>query len=171
MCYRAHLSSCLSVVLSLFAWNHWFEDYSPVPNLRRVRGAVHMSVVELSRLSGLSRQAIIDLEFGRAAAARPSTIRRLAEALGTEPAVLVRGQPRPLVTWRADIGIGILWSVHSDSQPDVLAWIPVTQIADGEAMDRVAFAWREATEGGAGQPFPDWLASRFGAQLIPPDPW
>ena len=55
--------------------------------LRRLRREQFLSHRDLSRISGLSTTTILKLEQERGGA-RPSTVRRLAEALGVEPGYL-----------------------------------------------------------------------------------
>ena len=64
----------------------------PLPHLRQAREALGLGVRELhrrTRLTGtpVALDTIIDLEQGRRRA-YPSTIRKLAEALGTDPQTL-----------------------------------------------------------------------------------
>lgn len=58
--------------------------------LRELRERRALSLRELSELSGVSYNAIWRIEVGRTGA-QPRTVRRLAEALGVEPAQLVKG--------------------------------------------------------------------------------
>jgi len=57
-----------------------------VPRLRAVRHRLALSQEELSEKSGVARSTIIKLEAGRDA--WPSTVRKLAQALGVKPADL-----------------------------------------------------------------------------------
>lgn len=57
--------------------------------LRRAREAVPLTVRELHRRSGVSHNTITNLENSHRDA-RPSTIRKLASALGVEPGELMR---------------------------------------------------------------------------------
>jgi transcriptional regulator with XRE-family HTH domain len=59
-----------------------------LPRLRAVRIERALSQAELAKRSGVSRVAITRLERGDVDA-RFATIRKLAEALGVEPAVLM----------------------------------------------------------------------------------
>ena len=52
--------------------------------LKEIRESKALTQVELSKLSGLSERAIVDLEFRRRKP-RPSTRRRLARALKVRP--------------------------------------------------------------------------------------
>jgi transcriptional regulator with XRE-family HTH domain len=53
-----------------------------------------LTLRELEAASGVSYATVWRLESGRATEARPSTIRKLAEALGVEPEELVRSEER-----------------------------------------------------------------------------
>ena len=57
-----------------------------VPRLRDVRHRLALSQEELAARSGVARSTIIKLEAGRDA--WPSTVRKLAAALGVKPAEL-----------------------------------------------------------------------------------
>jgi len=57
-----------------------------VPRLRDVRHRMALSQEELAEKSGVARSTIIKLEAGRDA--WPSTVRKLAAALGVKPAEL-----------------------------------------------------------------------------------
>jgi len=57
-----------------------------VPRLRDVRHRLALSQEELADKSGVARSTIIKLEAGREA--WPSTVRKLAQALGVKPAEL-----------------------------------------------------------------------------------
>ena len=57
-----------------------------VPRLRDVRHRIALSQEELAERSGVARSTIIKLEAGRDA--WPSTVRKLAAALGVKPADL-----------------------------------------------------------------------------------
>ena len=59
-----------------------------VPSLRRYREEVPMTQEELSKASGVSRHTIMRLETGYTA--YPSTIRKLAKALGVDPKDLMK---------------------------------------------------------------------------------
>jgi DNA-binding XRE family transcriptional regulator len=66
-----------------------------LPRLRELREAKFLSQAELAGRAGVSRITVIELEAGRAEA-RWSTGRKLAEALGVDPAELVGGgQEKP----------------------------------------------------------------------------
>jgi transcriptional regulator with XRE-family HTH domain len=60
-----------------------------VEKLRRLREDMVLSQRELARMAGLAQGTIWRLENGFSEA-HPSTIRKLAEALGAEPRDLVR---------------------------------------------------------------------------------
>src|SRR6185503_4435277 len=62
--------------------------------LRRLRLAAHLSQEQLAEQAGLSRRGIQDLERGARRLPHPSTVQRLARALGAEPTELVRGRGR-----------------------------------------------------------------------------
>jgi transcriptional regulator with XRE-family HTH domain len=62
------------------------------PRLRELRERVALSQEGLAKKSGVSRATIADLEAGKRPA-RPSTRRKLAEALGVEPAELMDSEP------------------------------------------------------------------------------
>ena len=62
-----------------------------VARLRELRRTRVLSMRELEELSGVSYNTIWRLETGRTGA-QPRTIRRIAAALGVEPAELVKGQ-------------------------------------------------------------------------------
>jgi transcriptional regulator with XRE-family HTH domain len=61
-------------------------------NLRRVRLQQAMSQQELANISGVAQKTITDLE-NNYRAPQPSTVRKLAKALGVEPKVLVGDLP------------------------------------------------------------------------------
>ena len=75
----------------------WIE-YPPAPvagrpgrrltELRRIRERQVLSQAELAKRSGVSRATIVSLESGRAGA-QYGTIRKIAQALGVEPADLM----------------------------------------------------------------------------------
>ncbi len=58
--------------------------------LRELRRERALALRELGELSGVSLQTIWRIEAGRQGA-HPTTIRKLAQALGVEPAELVKG--------------------------------------------------------------------------------
>ena len=62
-----------------------------VARLRELRRTRVLSMRELEELSGVSYNTIWRLETGRTGA-QPRTIRRIASALGVEPAELVKGE-------------------------------------------------------------------------------
>ena len=62
-----------------------------VEKLKRLREDRVLSQRELARMAGLAQGTVWRLENGFPEA-RPSTIRKLAEALGTEPRELVRSE-------------------------------------------------------------------------------
>ncbi|MDP9439126.1 MAG: helix-turn-helix transcriptional regulator, partial [Actinomycetota bacterium] len=64
------------------------ETGGRVRALRRERS---LSIRDLSKKSGVSPDAIVKLEHG-ARAARPSTVRKVAEALGVGPRYLLEGR-------------------------------------------------------------------------------
>ena len=144
-------------------------EFQPVPNLHRIRTGMPMSVSELARRTGLSRQAIIDLEAERNGGARASTVRRLADALHTAPAVLVDGHPYHLFRMLATGGDKILWDIRSSGSPNSWAWIPVSRIPNADSMAEAEFDWREAVDAGTERSsFPEWLRLEFGAELLTP---
>lgn len=53
-----------------------------INNLKEIREAQNMSIMELSRRTGKSRTCIYKIESGIAIDVRPSTMRAIAEALG-----------------------------------------------------------------------------------------
>ena len=57
--------------------------------LRRLRGRKVLSMRELEKLAGISYNTVWRLETGKTGA-QPRTIRKLAEALGVDPAQLVK---------------------------------------------------------------------------------
>ncbi len=57
--------------------------------LRRLRKELALSQQDLERMSGVAQHTISDLESEKRGA-RPSTIRKLANALGVEPRELIR---------------------------------------------------------------------------------
>ncbi len=57
--------------------------------LRRLRKELALSQQDLERMSGVAQHTISDLESGKRGA-RPSTIRKLANALGVEPRELIK---------------------------------------------------------------------------------
>lgn len=63
-------------------------DVPKLPRLRELREARFLSLQDLADKSGMTKQAILRLEQGKTSA-QPRTVRRLAEALGVEPAALV----------------------------------------------------------------------------------
>jgi len=60
-----------------------------VPNLKRIRNEYPLTVRELAEMSGVSYDTITKVENGHREA-RPSTIRKLARALGVEPRELMK---------------------------------------------------------------------------------
>lgn len=60
-----------------------------VEKLRELRRRRVLTLRELEAVSGVSYATVWRLESGRATEARPSTIRKLAEALGVEPEELI----------------------------------------------------------------------------------
>ena len=62
-----------------------------VPNLKRIRNEYPLTVRELAGMSGVSYDTITKVENGHREA-RPSTIRKLATALGVEPRMLMKGE-------------------------------------------------------------------------------
>ena len=65
-----------------------------LPNLKRIRENYPLTMRELQERSGLSRNAISDLE-NHNVNARPSTVRKLAEALDVEPRKLIESASEP----------------------------------------------------------------------------
>jgi transcriptional regulator with XRE-family HTH domain len=61
-----------------------------VERLRELRRERALALRELGELSGVSLQTIWRIEAGRQGA-HPRTIRKLAQALGVQPAELVKG--------------------------------------------------------------------------------
>jgi transcriptional regulator with XRE-family HTH domain len=61
-----------------------------VPNLKRIRNEYPLTVRELAEMSGVSYDTITKVENGHREA-RPSTIRKLARALGVQPGELIKG--------------------------------------------------------------------------------
>ena len=61
------------------------------PLLRSLRERAALSQEDLAEKSGVSRATIADLEAGKRPA-RPSTRRKLADALGVEPKALMKGE-------------------------------------------------------------------------------
>jgi len=59
--------------------------------LKRLRQEQALSLRDLARRSGVAYDTINRLELGKQDA-QPRTIRRLAEALGVEPKVLMKGE-------------------------------------------------------------------------------
>jgi transcriptional regulator with XRE-family HTH domain len=59
--------------------------------LRRLRRERALSQRELSRMTGIAFDTISRLETGKQQA-QPRTVRKLAEALGVEPRVLMKGE-------------------------------------------------------------------------------
>jgi excisionase family DNA binding protein len=76
--------------------------------LRRFREAAELTQVELAARSGLTHEAISNLERGRRAPLA-STVRRLAQALAVEPAAFVTGTAteRGLTTEEAAARLGV----------------------------------------------------------------
>jgi transcriptional regulator with XRE-family HTH domain len=62
-----------------------------VPNLKRIRNEYPLTVRELAEMSGVSYDTVTKVENGHREA-RPSTIRKLARALGVDPRELMKGQ-------------------------------------------------------------------------------
>jgi transcriptional regulator with XRE-family HTH domain len=63
-----------------------------LPALRRLRLQVALSQKELAERTGMSQTTLSDLETGKTKA-RPSTMRRLADALGCTPRDLMDESP------------------------------------------------------------------------------
>lgn len=61
-----------------------------LPNLKSVREGYPLTMRELEERSGVSRNTVSDIENHRQNA-RPSTVRKLAQALGVEPKDLIGG--------------------------------------------------------------------------------
>ena len=59
--------------------------------LRELRRRRVLTLRELEEVSGVSYATVWRLESGRSTEARPSTIRKLARALGVEPEELIVG--------------------------------------------------------------------------------
>ena len=64
-----------------------------VPNLRQVRERRLLTQADLAERSGVAETTINRLENGHHQA-RISTVRKLAEALGVDPAELMESEPR-----------------------------------------------------------------------------
>ena len=62
-----------------------------VPNLKRIRNEYPLTVRELAEMSGVSYDTVTKVENGHREA-RPSTIRKLARALGVEPRESMKGK-------------------------------------------------------------------------------
>ncbi len=62
-----------------------------VVRVKELRAERVMSLRELAELAGVSKDTIWRLESGTSTNAHPSTIRKLAKALGVEPAELTKG--------------------------------------------------------------------------------
>jgi transcriptional regulator with XRE-family HTH domain len=99
-----------------------------VSRLRELRESAVLTVRELSRESGVSEDAITKIEHGYRKA-RPSTIRRLAKALGVEPHELMdaRGEATHVgETATVEVARDVYWNVleaakgHKTLEPDVL---------------------------------------------------
>lgn len=60
--------------------------------VRELRRGRSLTLRELSQRSGVSTDALVKLEHG-ARPSRPTTIRKVAEALGVDPAYLLEGSP------------------------------------------------------------------------------
>ena len=63
-----------------------------VGRVKELRAQRVMSLRELSKAAGLSKDTIWRLESGTSTNAHPSTIRKLAKALGVEPSDLTKGE-------------------------------------------------------------------------------
>ena len=61
-----------------------------VGRVKELRAERVMSLRELSEIAGVSKDTIWRLESGTSTNAHPSTIRKLAKALGVEPAELTK---------------------------------------------------------------------------------
>jgi transcriptional regulator with XRE-family HTH domain len=61
-----------------------------VQKVKELRTERVMSLRELAERAGVSKDTIWRLESGTSTNAHPSTIRKLAEALGTEPNELIK---------------------------------------------------------------------------------
>jgi transcriptional regulator with XRE-family HTH domain len=62
--------------------------------LREIRESKGLSQDDLARLSGVAKSTIVDLELGRRKP-RPSTRRKLAQALGVRPEEIIFGSGTP----------------------------------------------------------------------------
>jgi transcriptional regulator with XRE-family HTH domain len=69
------------------------ERVVDVPNLRELRRWAFLSQRDLAARAGLTQATVARLEAGKHRA-RPTTIRRLAAALGVEPHALVGRPPK-----------------------------------------------------------------------------
>lgn len=75
--------------------------------LRRARERRALSQGELAEAAGVSRLTVGRFERGESIAAQPATVRKIAAALGVEPAELIDesgGQRRPRGQRRAEAG-------------------------------------------------------------------
>ena len=61
--------------------------------LRRLRKELALSQQDLESISGVAQHTISDLEAGKRGA-RPSTIRKLADALGVQPREFIKRDKR-----------------------------------------------------------------------------
>ena len=75
----------------MFLYDSYMDRFTEVDGmrLRRLRKELALSQQDLERMSGVAQHTISDLESGKRGA-RPSTIRKLANALGVEPRELIR---------------------------------------------------------------------------------
>ena len=75
----------------MFLYDSYMDRFTEVDamRLRRLRKELALSQQDLERISGVAQHTISDLESGKRGA-RPSTIRKLANALGVEPRELIR---------------------------------------------------------------------------------
>ena len=71
--------------------SHWQNRSVPLPGLRACRQSRGLTQRELGKLAGVSTGTVYRLENARRGA-YPVTVRKLAAALGVEPAHLVGGR-------------------------------------------------------------------------------
>jgi transcriptional regulator with XRE-family HTH domain len=91
------LNQALAVYILVSCVYTAFAMYDLAHELRILREHRALSLRELAKMSGVSHVAISQIERGERRA-RPSTIRKLANALGVEPSTLAGGYSRLVVT-------------------------------------------------------------------------
>ncbi len=107
-------------------------------DLKGLRSARHQSALtqrELGELAGVSQPTIIGIELGRRLA-RPSTVRKLAKALGVAPAALAIAPPTDaeLAHAREVVAMGHVIGGRQGSDPT--KWAVDLLAAHGEAPER-----------------------------------